>query len=185
VQRRIPFRCWLIAGIAILLVWTPLGATQARAVTEPELKAAFVLNFARFIEWPASAFERGPKVQICASSNGPLADALEQAAADKTIDGRPVQLRVLKPNDAHIRECHILVIESADKGALLEATKGAPVLTIGNGTRFAEQGGVIDFITDHDTVRFEINPDAAERAQLKISSKLLALAKIVRSNGQL
>jgi hypothetical protein len=90
-------------------------------------------------------------------------------------------VRNVKQSDPKLRECHILLIDSGLAGPFLDAVRGAPVLTVGNGTYFTEQGGMIDFVSQESTLHFEINFEAAEDARLRISAKLLALARIVKS----
>jgi len=173
----------LLVGLTLACLFnaSPCMA-QSRAASETELKAAFVFNFARFVEWPSSAFdaEHGA-FRICVAGSAPMADLLDEVTADKMVDGRKVQVRRVKSSDSKLRECHILLVESGSPESFVEATHDSSVLTVGNGTQFIEKGGMVDFINEHDTIRFEINPDLPQRLQLKISSKLLALARLVRT----
>jgi hypothetical protein len=176
----------LLAGLFLAGFLVPsLCVAQSRVASEPELKAAFVFNFARFVEWPDSAFAAdGRWFRICVAGSMPMADLLDQVTADKTLAGRKIHIREVKNGDLKLRECQILLVESGSPLPFLEAIRDAAVLTVGNGTPFIQNGGIIDFTKEQDTIHFEINPELAQRSQLKISSKLLALARIVRMSPQ-
>jgi hypothetical protein len=147
------------------------------------VKAVFLYNFAKFVEWPSVPAEAGQPFTICVVGEDPFGDTLDQAILGKSINGRALMARrVRRAGDA--RTCQIAFI-SASEGkrlrAILDGLNGASVLTVGETEGFAEQGGVINFRLEEDRVRFEINVDAAQRAGLKMSAKLLGLARIVRS----
>lgn len=149
---------------------------------EYQIKAAFLYNFAKFVEWPAQAFH-GPSdaLSLCLLGHDPFGRILDETLAGKTVQGRPLVLirhETWPPRQA----CHILFI-SASKQALLEQTfaalKGASILTVGDTPRFAHRGGIINLTMDENRVRLEINLRAAETAGLTISSQLLKLATLV------
>ncbi len=162
------------------------SASQARAQSEPpteyQVKAAFLYNFAKFVEWPADAF---PDVQspivLGILGDDPFGSVLDKMIYGKAANGRGFVVKRVS-EDAKLRSCHILFISSSEKkhlARILEGLKGAGVLTVGDMDRFAESGGVIHLLLAENKVRFGINLTAAARARLKISSKLLALARIV------
>jgi len=172
-------------SLAILLV---LAGGSARAqVDEYQVKAAFLYNFAKFVEWPPDTFKtaRDP-ITICVLGPNPFGNALEEAVTGKTVEGRSFAVRPLVDPGPGCN-CQILFVSSAERKRLrsLEAAlKKAAILTVGEAQDFASNGGVINFKLENGRVRLEVNLDAAEQARLRISSKLLSLAEIVRSEKQ-
>ena len=153
------------------------------AYGEYEVKAAFLYNFIKFVEWPDAAFpDAGTPISIGVLGKNPFGPELETIIKDKTVKDRKVVVkRSGKIED--LRGCHLLFINSSEQDRLpeiIEDLRGKSVLTVGETKGFAQQGGVINFIMIENKLRFEINVDAAQRAGLKISSKLLGLAKIIR-----
>jgi hypothetical protein len=154
-----------------------LAATaQAQSATEYQVKAAFLFNFARFVEWPADAFPSADSaLQICVLGQDPFGRDFEQVIVDKTVNGHRIE--IAHPDGVpQARACQILFIT-----AILLGLKGSNVLTVGDAPGFAILGGVINFVLDDGRVRFEINLKAAELAHLKISARLLTVAKVVLS----
>jgi hypothetical protein len=158
------------------------SATAAsQAVTQPALKAAFLFNFAKFVEWPAEATASSP-LTLCVLDDAAVEDALGQLVNGGPVNGRTVVLAKGARNRA-LRGCHLLYIGDADPGrtaATVDEMKGAAILTVGDGEDFARGGGVIGLFIEDGRMRFAINSDAAQRAGLRLSSKLLSLAKIVK-----
>lgn len=160
----------------------PAGS-DAQALDEYQVKAAFVYNFAKFIEWPQGSL-RSPDhpFTVCVLQHNPFGQALESTIRGKSIQGRPLAFRQI--TDVHqCAECQILFISSLEARrfrSLPEPLKQSGILTVGEAPGFASNGGVINFKIEDGHVRFEINIEAAERARLHISSKLLSLAQIVR-----
>jgi hypothetical protein len=151
---------------------------------EFKVKAAFLYNFARFIEWPGSAFKdaNSPFV-IAVVGKDPFDGALEQAVSGKTIGNRKVEIRHFDSVDK-IGPCQILFVPATDDESerqINEKVKNDPVLTVGESERFvSDGGGAVRFFTDDGKMRFEISTDATDAAQLKVSSKLLKLARIFK-----
>jgi len=174
-------------GIALalfLLTLAPHAAAQDPSPTlEYQVKAAFLYNFAKFVDWPAETFSRqdAPFV-IGILDREPFGDVLEQVVRGKTVDGRSLEVRRLKrPEEG--AGCQIVFVgarETSVLPALLRELGASAVLTVGDTERFTRQGGMVNFVVQDNRVRFEINMDAARRAGLKISSKLLQLATIVQ-----
>jgi hypothetical protein len=156
----------------------------AQVVDEYQVKAAFLYNFAKFVDWPPDSFKT-PKdpILVCVLGHNPFGGALEEVIRGKSIEGRAFAFRQV--GDAHeASACQILFVSSSDSShfrSLFGRLKPAGILTVGEAQGFAAVGGVINFKLDGGRVRFEINVDAAEHAQLHISSKLLGLAEIVKS----
>jgi YfiR/HmsC-like len=170
----------------ILLVGVVLGSLvvgmQAESASEYQVKAAFLYNFAKFVEWPPGSFsDASAPLRICVLGRTPFGQELRDITDEKTVNGRKLEVhQVVDLQQA--RTCHILFIAPADRVQLkqiLEGLQGASVLTVGDIKGFAEQGGMINFVLDNDRVLFEVNRKAAEQAGLKISSKLLSVAKFV------
>ena len=155
---------------------------QANPSNEYQVKAAFLFNFAKFIDWPASSFGN-PQApfSICILGKDPFGRSIDDALQGKAIGEHPVSVQRVK-DTAGARHCQILfagILESRNLAPLLDGLKGASVLLVGDVDGFAASGGTIQFTLEEDHIRFLINVDAADRAGLKFSSKLLAVAKIV------
>jgi hypothetical protein len=172
-----------ISFVSLSLIWLLLaggiGRAQDSPPTEYQIKAAFLFNFAKFVEWPPAAFSGGTSpIIIGILGENPFHEELARMVQSKTIDGRPLVVKELH-SPAEAVNCHILFISTSEKARLpqiLKGLKGAGVLTVGETDHFTENGGMINFVLKGAKVRFEINKDAAASAGLKISSKLMSLA---------
>jgi hypothetical protein len=155
------------------------GHAQEAKPTEYQIKAAFLFNFAKFVQWPQTAFagETAPFV-IGILGENPFHEDLARMIRNKTVDEHPVLVREIRsPPEA--TNCHILFVSNSEKNRLpeiIKSLKGASVLTVAEMEHFTENGGMIDFILESGKIRFEINNEAAANAGLRISSKLLSLA---------
>lgn len=172
-------------GIAL---WVGASSTtgalaQSREASEYQVKAAFLYNFAKFVEWPSDAArDSSDPITICIIGQDPFGTVLDEAVQGKTISGHKLVVRRSKPGQSW-KGCQIAFISSSegkDLPSVLERSKRSGVLTVGETEGFAQRGGMINFVIEQEKVHFEVNVEAAERAGLKISSKLLSLAKIVR-----
>ncbi len=146
------------------------------------MKAAFLFHFAQFVDWPPETFkDAASPLTYCTVGGDPFRGALEATLNGKAVEGRWV--RVLHFKEAQeIQGCQVMFIGIADKkfiSATMADLKGTPVLTVGESEHFVQEGGMIGFFLEDNKVRFEINLNAAEHAKLKISARLLALAKTV------
>ena len=152
------------------------------ATSEQEVKAAFLYNFVRFVNWPEGTLPQSDKSFIIGLLGGdPLAPALASIIEGKTINGRRLIIKRFR-SIRDLNTCQILFIGSSGKTQfqqILTRVKNLPVLTVADTDGFAAAGGMINFIIVKKKIRFEINQQAAEKVKLKISSKLLKLAKIV------
>jgi len=181
---------WTLALVATALVLAAAPArSQGVVATEYAVKAAFLYHFAKFIEWPESVGGPSPKVvNLCVVGADPFGDALDELAA-RGVDGLAEGIRVevrhvtgLTPKEG----CHIAFISNSERPRLaahLAVAAVAHVVTVSDLHGFAADGGVIQFILEDGRVRFWINLDAAERDGVRISSRLLALARIVNGSG--
>jgi hypothetical protein len=169
--------------VASLSVSFPVGANPGGR-SEYEVKAAFLLNFARLIEWPESTFQepREP-LAVCVVADEAEARTVEEQMRGASIGPRPIRFERISTAQ-RAATCHILYVttsQAARGGEMIRAARGASVLTVGEAEGFARSGGVINFITEDKKIRFAINRQAAEAAGLRISSRLLRLAKLVSS----
>jgi hypothetical protein len=179
-------RCVLAAGTTLLTVASVCGRPPAATANTPmeyEVKAAFLFRFAQFVEWPSDTFkEASEPFTYCTIGDDPFHGALERTLTGKTIGQRAVRVEHLN-GAGKIGECQVLFVGGpGDKKHVEETLANAgrlPILTVGEADRFAEDGGTIGFSTEDNKIRFEVNLDAAGKAGLKISAKLLALAKTV------
>ena len=179
-------RLALLCAVASLLASPSLRASAEPAPVEYKLKAAFVLNFGNLVEWPAAAFASDADPMIfCLAAADDVAAIFEQSFDDRTAQNRSVELRHIRRRDA-LPGCHILFVTATDPNPTqtwIDAAAGAPLLTIGEADAFTRRGGMIGFYADGTKIRFEINLQAAEDAGLRISSRLLRLARIVKSGS--
>jgi hypothetical protein len=169
----------LCAGLAAP---APLRA-QVSSSEEYRLKLAFLYNLAKFVDWPADAFPSAQApLNICVVGRDPFDDQMEQEVADRSINGHPYSLRRLRPSD-DISGCHIIFLPVASDSSLpdiLSRVRGSSAITVGESRGFARRGGMINFVVESLRVRFEVNLDASQRGRSRISSRFLALAKIVK-----
>jgi hypothetical protein len=167
----------------------PCALAQPNPQTdEYQVKAAFLFNFAKFVKWPENTFAAPTDpMTICVMGRSVLTRALQDIVNGKLVDGRRLAVRPvsLPVSPANLNgACQILFISGSEQQrtpTILAAWKSGGVLTVGETEGFAGQGGVINFTVEDNKVRFEINPGAATAQRLEISSKLLSLARIVRT----
>ena len=155
---------------------------SAQGPSEYQVKAAFLYNFAKFVEWPTgTSGGDGDALVVCAMGEDPFEHALEDVVKGKSFNGKTFEVRYVS-TIREARSCGVLFISSSERkrvGSILEGLKGASVLTVGDTPGDAKRGCIIDFLLEDNRVRFEINVKAANLANLKISAKLLSLAKVV------
>ena len=170
-----------VAGV-LLLALGRSGSADERTVREYQVKAAFLFHFAQFSEWPADAFPRGdsPLVIAVVGRADPFAGALERAVRDKRIGGHPIVVAHYA-SAASVGACHVLFVCDDQSDALDQVLQkaGGATLTVGDFDGFTDRGGLVRFFPEDNKVRFEINLDALRHSRLKISAKLLKLARIV------
>jgi hypothetical protein len=173
-RRRLQITGCILGAFVALVGGRPVSA-QSNALSEYEVKAAFLYHFAQFVEWPPETFkEASDPLVYCTIGEDPFHGSLEAALNGKTIGARSLHVRHLKQL-SELQGCHLVFV-------VLALLKGSPVLIVGESEHFVQEGGTIGFFLEENKIRFEINLEAAEKAQLKISSRLLALAKTVVGN---
>ena len=171
----------LLLGGGLGVAWKAGAQSQSPPeYQEYQVKAAFLYNFAKFVEWPAESFKdaQAPLI-IGIIGKDPFGETFNKLR-DHHIEGRKLVIkRFAKAED--LEKCHILFISAAEKehlSMILKITRDWPVLTVGDTKGLVQSGVIINFLIIENKIRFEINTDAAQRAGLKIRSQLLKLAKI-------
>lgn len=170
----------LLCGVMLLLTLTPAHA----APSEYELKAAFIYQIAKFVEWPSAGapVNAGMPLRLCVLGGNPFGPALESIRG-KPVNERRMEVSLLDMN-ADISGCAMLFIAAPMERHIERITalsRGTGVLTIGDTQGFAQRGVMVNFFQQDGKIRFEVNLDATRHDGLKISSKLLSLARIVDS----
>jgi hypothetical protein len=172
-----------LLGLAVLLLAANSGFGEESAATEYQVKAVFLFNFAKYVDWPPAAFTNdSAPIIIGVLGEDRFDDNLQHAVAGKIVNGRAFVIRHIAVDESP-DGCHILFISDSEKnrlGEILDKIKALPVLTVGETGQFLESGGVINFVKKEGRIRLEINLDAARQAGLQISSKLLNVADTVK-----
>jgi hypothetical protein len=169
----------MLRGVTLLFLLIVVGsvsATQVQAqADEYQVKAAFIFNFAKFVDWPSDAFSDGGTLVVGVVGDDPFGGALDRLNGS-SVNGRRLRIKRLRLGD-NLRDCHILFIsksEGRNVEKILNSIRGTSALTIGEMPQFNQSGGMIRFVIQNSKVRFEINAAAASQARVRISSKLLA-----------
>jgi hypothetical protein len=161
----------------------PVGA-QSPPRGEYEIKAAYLFTFARFVEWRPQSSRDDSAFTICVLGTDPFGAVLDTTLAAAAIRGRKVGARRLTAADA-ATGCHIVFVGASEDpriGTTIASLTASGTLTVSDMPRFAERGGMIQFVTTANRVRFEINLGSARQAGLTMSSELLKVASAVRNN---
>jgi hypothetical protein len=178
-----PYKIAFPLFIVIFLLCLAIVVTDTDAEQQPgeyEVKAAFIYNFPQFVTWPPNAM--GTNINICVIGDDPFGTALD-ATEEQTLGNKKMVISRLR-EPKHLKECHILFISKTEKKRLSQifnTLKGTSTLIVGDTEGFAKQGVIINFYLVDYKVRLEINEDAARQSNLKISSKLLKLSRIVQN----
>jgi hypothetical protein len=156
----------------VVLAFAAVGAAQEVSL-EYRVKAVYLFNFTKFVEWPPAALAPSEPLTICVAESNPFGPVLADTLRGELVAGRPLASRMVGDSAG----CHVLFVPAgvAPEPFLRDAT-GRPVLTVGESPEFLRHGGIVNFVMVYGKVRFEISQDAATRAQLRISSHLLRLA---------
>ncbi|MDP2321711.1 MAG: YfiR family protein [Acidobacteriota bacterium] len=184
-MKRRPGRCpeWGLAAVAVAAILaTPFAAASQgpQRATDVVLKAAFVYNFVKFAEWPA--LRTGEAIAVCIVGDDGMAAEFDKTANGKSLGGHVVAMT--RPVDASTwRACHVLFIADTEvrrSAKELFSIRTVPVLTVSDGPGFAIRSGLVELYVEDGRMRFAINVDALERSSLKLSSRLLGLARVIR-----
>lgn len=172
-------------GLGLLFVKSGILQGQPLRLSEYEIKAAFLYNFAKFTEWPSETFsEATDSLIIGVLGRDPFGNILENIIGGKTIGGRPITIHRF-PRPGVLDRCHILYISESETHRLsdiFQRLQKASVLTVSDIPDFAQKGGMIYLYPKENKIRFAINLSQVEKARLKLSAKLLNLAQIITEN---
>ena len=187
--RRLAARLLRAGALSIAIAAGVAGARPAHAdaqADEYRVKAAFLYKFGSYIEWPGASFARADSpVTIGVMGADALADELTQIVAGRSVNGRPARVRKLRPGDP-MAGLHVLFVGRAEGGRLAEilaAARGQALLTVTESEEGLELGSMINFVVVEDKVRFDIAPPPSESSNLKISARLLGVARKVVSKS--
>jgi hypothetical protein len=173
-----PLRSVLAVACLSLAITAEARGQDLGGDLEQQVKAAYLLNFTRYVDWPPGTYRRGDDpVNLCVVGPEGLADVVRRTVEGRRSRGRPVRV-VVPDTPAQAGDCHLVFLAPAG-GAVspwLAAVRSSRALVVGEGPRFLERGGMVAFVIVNQTVRFEIDQAAARRAGLRISSRVLALA---------
>jgi hypothetical protein len=174
--------------VLFAVVAAGLSARNAQAQTELDeydVKAAYILNFARFVEWPPDVLAASAPLTIAVVGNDPFRGSLENVLRGSSANGHAIRVRYLHWND-NLSQCQIIFISASEEPHLPQILRNlgnAGVLTVSDVDRFSLRGGVIEFLMVGNRVRFDINRTPAVAARLTISSRLLHVARAVHEGG--
>jgi YfiR/HmsC-like len=171
--------------IVLLLTWVAMPNAQAQLdhTSDTTVKAVFLYNFVKFTDW--KPFGPAESVTVCVIGDTRMAAVLVETVRGQRVEGHPLEIEAIG-GDASLRPCHVLFISKSETGrsaAVSDGLKRLPILTVSDSVGFAQSNGIIEFYVDSGRMRFAINTDAAARAGLRLSAKLLVLARIVH-DGQ-
>jgi len=175
------------SAVWLVSLYVLLAAFQAQAedavFTESHIKALFLVKFARYVEWPANTYSAtNLPITIGVLGRDDFGDDLPKAIAGQTVNGRGFVIKHLAADD-ELGGCQILFIsdsEASHMDKILARAGALPILTVGEDKPFAQNNGIIDFLHKGDNIRLEINLTTANQAGLKISSRLLSVADVVK-----
>lgn len=171
-----------LVGAALLSTSGP-AAAQISSTEEYRLKLAFLYNFAKFVDWPADSFPgASDPLNICIIGRDPFDPQLERQVAERSLRGHPFVFRNLRPSD-DVGGCHIIFLPASNDRflpAIVDKLGSSGGITVGESTGFVARGGTVNFVIEGTTLRFEVNLRASQRTRSRISSRLLALARIFR-----
>ncbi len=162
-------------------LWALLSAAAFAINAETDVKAAFIYNFTKFVEWPDSALPAGAPLHLCLLGHDHVSARLHRLQG-REAQGRPLQVRTLD-SAAGAAGCHLMYVtgDAADQPArLLKQLENAPVLTVSDHQNFATQGGMIELFVEASRVQFSINMVPAQAAGLQINARMLQLARVAR-----
>ena len=174
--------CGALALACALLVRAP--AAEPVPLAEHQIKALYLFNFTKYVEWPAAASNAAPFViGVCESLE--VKNDLVEITRDKNVQGRPIVIHAIQ-SAQEAATCHLLFIGATDKERIAEflrLTRSAAVLTVGDAEQFVALGGMINFVRRENKLRLEIGLDAVQRAHLVMSAKLLAIAGSIKGRA--
>ena len=176
--------CVILMGLTVADgLWSQISVQNGRTPDESleyRVKAAYLLNFTRYVEWPTSPASDG-RLSICVMGIDPFGRILDATVAGRTVQGRPLEVRRVQ-SASEASGCEVVFVSRETwrrNPGTLQALGNGGSLTVGESEQFAQGGGVIGFIIRDETVRFVVNDAARDRAGLRISSRMLSLAAAI------
>jgi hypothetical protein len=170
-----------VVVVAASVLAAPEKVVETPVLSEYQVKALFLFNFAKYVDWPASAFpDDGAPIVIGVVGQDSFGDDFQKVAAGKSINGRQVVIKHVSSPEEY-KTCHILFVSASEKdhlASILDAVKDTSILTVGETDGFLSQG-MINFTKKASKIRLEINLKAAQDARLQLSSRLLSVADVV------
>ncbi len=171
------------AGVwaCVLAAWAaPTREQSPAAPTESQVEAAFLLNFTKFVEWPAAAFrDAASPLTICLLGEEPLGGALDQLVEGEDVNGRKIAVQRIQ-RAPEPKMCQVLYFSGSGNSVVAAVNAGPGVLTVSDRKSFLREGGIIAFVIEGRHVRFDVNQRAAAKAGLTISARLLSVARSVQ-----
>ena len=182
--RALACRVVLMVGLAMLFLGMEKNAGAAEPTSkEHELKAAFLYNFTKFVEWPENSFaDASAPFVIGVAGETPCAAQLELIARNRKVNGRTLVIKRLRSPES-AKDVHLLFVSASEDARAekwIASVRNTAALNVGESESFTTRGGAIGLLLEDDKVRFEINISVAEAAGLKVSAQLQKLAKVVR-----
>lgn len=182
---------------ALLLIWAvnsslvagiPAAWAEEEMPADFQVKAAFLINFPKYVDWPASAYaETNSPITVAIFGDDNVADAVQDMiGSDRIIGGHPLVLKRIAKEEEINSDCQILFIAASERQripSILEKIRGEKILAVGESDDFLEQGGIINLARQGRKIRLQVNLTAAGNAQLKISSRLLVAADVVKGKS--
>ena len=173
---------WIGCMLVCAIFWTDAGLRAAEASREDQLKAAFLYNFTKFVEWPETSFQNpDDPILLGVLGKSPLQSELEKVVENRKVGDRGLVVKSVATVD-EAANVHVLIVGEQDDRRVREwlgALSDSSVLTVGESAEFERHGGIITFVQENDKLRFNINAASAEKSGIKMSSQLLKLAKTV------
>jgi hypothetical protein len=181
-------RRWLCCVVAVIGYFlTPATSmwAQGNKPTDYQVKAAYLYNFGRFIEWPPAVTARNDAFNVCILGQDPFGKNLDTTLAGESIAGKHVVAKRIS-NAEESTDCQILFLSSEEAGhmkQIMDALDKAAILTVSDIPKFSQRGGMIQFVLEGNRIRFEVNLTATQHAGLVLSSELLKVAAAVRKDS--
>ena len=178
----LPTAGWFLSALAAGVFFCGIAAAQSEQPSEYEVKAAFLFNFTKFVEWPDSSFpDAHSPIVTGIVGDDPFGASLTRLVAGQKAQGRSIAIIRYRRGD-DLRRCHVLFISGSERtriAQILAALQDTGVLTVSDIDGFAEAGGAVQFVMQENRVHFVVNLDAASQSKLRVSAKLLALAQVI------
>jgi hypothetical protein len=173
---------WFLFALVAVVLFCAIAAAQSDQPGEYDVKAAFLFNFTKFVEWPENAFvDSNAPIVIGVIGEDPFGESLVRIVAGQKAQGRGIEIAKYRYGD-NLRRCHVLFISASERqhrAPILASLQEASVLTVSDIDGFAEAGGAIQFVVQENRVRFVVNLEVATQSKLRVSAKLLALARVI------